>query len=535
MAGGPETAAARGGLIVEDDAEAMTAGQMRKSEFLAELRVQACAAADRELARAGRDTNGCPHVERLLAHYAGKPAAHLERAIRKFVPGASATLSAREYIPLVAERMASGVRTWVETGQIPSDIPEELQGEMMAAEGIGGALSAVLGAVGSALSAIGGLFFKPAPGGARRGTDRDALSARLGPGRPLEAAARTRMESAFGQSFGAVRLHDDVGAAGLARDLGAHAFTLGTHVAFADGTYRPGTPVGDALLAHELAHVVQQGGAAGSAPPAGTSAASDGLVEHDADQAAAGAVAALYAPGRAPHDRLPRVRGGLRLSRCKASSTKGPPFASVEVLIANVKACDGGLGLWEKATKSNGGKPPKVVAGSPSGGFAAQANITTGTITIDPKDDVCVGTESLIHELSNLSRGAAFTALSTAAGRGEVSREDFIRGNERIEYETGVLNMLKAFDACSEKWGCLKGQVGDAEGFRSAKSFDDYFDNFLLQSHKDHFGKFWDDHFKTAWEAKNKKKDDKKDKKKGTTGKTGKTGKKKGKKKGKKP
>jgi hypothetical protein len=185
--------------------------------------------------------------------------------------------------------------------------------------------------VGGALSAIGGLFFKEGPGGARTGADRGALSARLGPGRPLDSAARTRMETAFGQSFGTVRVHDDTGAAGLARDLGAQAFTLGTHVAFAGGTYRPGTPVGDALLAHELAHVVQQGGeaAAPQAPapdPLGKRQVPDAAVEEEADQAAAGALASLYAPGVQPPPWRPRRRGGVRLSRCAEAQ---PPESKV--------------------------------------------------------------------------------------------------------------------------------------------------------------------------------------------------------------
>jgi hypothetical protein len=325
--------AAGGGLIVEDDAGTLTSGQMRKSDFLEQLRVEACAAADRELARAGRDTNGCPHVVRLLSHYARRPAAHLERAIRKFVPGASATMTARAYIPLVAARMARGVRTWVETGRLPSDIPDEVRADMMAEGGvgaaigaaIGGAVSSVVGAVGGALSAIGGLFFKEAASGsARPGADTTALSARLGPGRPLEGAARTRMEGAFGQTFGGVRLHDDARAAGLARDLGAHAFTLGEHVAFGQGNYRPGTPVGDALLAHELAHVAQQSGGGGI--PTAIAAdipQADATAERQADQAAAGAIASLYAPALAPRPRPARLHTGLRLARCGSSAPKG--------------------------------------------------------------------------------------------------------------------------------------------------------------------------------------------------------------------
>ncbi|WP_157073398.1 eCIS core domain-containing protein, partial [Kribbia dieselivorans] len=86
-------------------------------------------------------------------------------------------------------------------------------------------------------------------------------TAQASPGRALDPSVRRRMEGRFGQDFSAVRLHDD--AAGQAAALGvrARAWTLGQHVGFAPGEYRPGSPEGDHLLAHELAHVVQQGGA----------------------------------------------------------------------------------------------------------------------------------------------------------------------------------------------------------------------------------------------------------------------------------
>jgi hypothetical protein len=95
-----------------------------------------------------------------------------------------------------------------------------------------------------------------------------------------------------------------------ARDLNAHAFTLGEHVAFAHGQYRPGTVAGDALLAHELAHVIQQGSGTPSASP------HDQTVETDAERAAVGAALALHAPEQAPRERGPKLRSGLRLSRC---------------------------------------------------------------------------------------------------------------------------------------------------------------------------------------------------------------------------
>src|SRR5262245_15286456 len=87
-----------GGLVVEDDAQTLTAGQMRKSELLELLRVESCAAADRELAEMGRNTEGCPIVERSLRAYSHRSAAQLERAIRRFAPGASSVQSARDYV-----------------------------------------------------------------------------------------------------------------------------------------------------------------------------------------------------------------------------------------------------------------------------------------------------------------------------------------------------------------------------------------------------------------------------------------------------
>ena len=67
------------------------------------------------------------------------------------------------------------------------------------------------------------------------------------------------MESRFGYSFDAVRIHTGPAADEMATALGARAFTLGHDVVFAEGNYRPGTVAGRRILAHELAHVVQQG------------------------------------------------------------------------------------------------------------------------------------------------------------------------------------------------------------------------------------------------------------------------------------
>jgi hypothetical protein len=80
------------------------------------------------------------------------------------------------------------------------------------------------------------------------------------PGQSLDRAAQARMGIRFGRDFSNVRIHDNHAANVSARSVDALAFTVGNHVVFADGGYAPGTPAGEALLAHELAHVIQQGG-----------------------------------------------------------------------------------------------------------------------------------------------------------------------------------------------------------------------------------------------------------------------------------
>lgn len=77
-------------------------------------------------------------------------------------------------------------------------------------------------------------------------------------GQPLAESLRELFEPRFGQEFGAVRVHADKDAARLAAGFNARAFTFGNDIYFGDGQYRPATPSGQRLIAHELAHVWQQ-------------------------------------------------------------------------------------------------------------------------------------------------------------------------------------------------------------------------------------------------------------------------------------
>jgi hypothetical protein len=80
-------------------------------------------------------------------------------------------------------------------------------------------------------------------------------------GQPLDAATRDLIGSRFGYDFSRVRIHTDARAAESARSVSALAYTVGTHIVFAPGQYQPASAAGLRLLAHELAHTIQQGAA----------------------------------------------------------------------------------------------------------------------------------------------------------------------------------------------------------------------------------------------------------------------------------
>jgi hypothetical protein len=87
---------------------------------------------------------------------------------------------------------------------------------------------------------------------------RRYLAASRGGGRPLEAEVRHGLERSFGRPLDSVRVHTGPAAAGAARSLGARAFALGKEIWFGAGEYRPDRPEGRYLLAHEVAHTVEQ-------------------------------------------------------------------------------------------------------------------------------------------------------------------------------------------------------------------------------------------------------------------------------------
>lgn len=123
------------------------------------------------------------------------------------------------------------------------------------------------------------------------------------PGEPLEPAAREPMEVQLGHDFSRVRLHTDARAGQSAQAVNAAAYTVGRHIVFGAGRFRPEQAAGRRLLAHELAHTIQQEHA--SVAGLRTIAPLDDAAEREAVGAEAKAEAPLSPDRRASLRRQP--------------------------------------------------------------------------------------------------------------------------------------------------------------------------------------------------------------------------------------
>jgi hypothetical protein len=118
------------------------------------------------------------------------------------------------------------------------------------------------------------------------------------------------MEARFGHDFSRVRVHNDEKSAVTTRAYGALAYTTGSDIVFSPGQYRPETATGRRLLAHELAHVVQQAGAPSAIQT------KDLSTPGDAAERAADAAAHVFGQPEAPDRSLALdLRDTLRATR----------------------------------------------------------------------------------------------------------------------------------------------------------------------------------------------------------------------------
>ncbi len=117
-------------------------------------------------------------------------------------------------------------------------------------------------------------------------------------GQPLDAVTQAFFEARFGCDFSRVRIHTGVSAERSTRELNAQAYVMGNSVVFAAGRFAPQTSCGRRLLAHELAHVIQQN-----------------------DRKNRGGLAEIHrSPARPADDQLQQLRAAIEALRAPAAS-----------------------------------------------------------------------------------------------------------------------------------------------------------------------------------------------------------------------
>jgi hypothetical protein len=269
VAGG---APAAGAVLVEDGAPAKP-HQMTRSAALSQLRQAAGAESD-------------PAIAQFVAEHGSESVASLERQGRAALGGIKPGSAPELLAPLAAK--------------------------------LKGADGAAPGNVGAGAAAGATAAMKPATAA--------AMVQRLGDGISLDGTMAAAAGDVYGADLSGVRVHIGATAAHLAADHGARAFTIGNHVAFGAGEHNPGTPVGDALMAHELAHVVQQQGADPAVQRKPLEVEGSEGAEDEADQAAAGVLARLYTGARATASSAAgRLRSGSGVSLQRCNKPPAPP------------------------------------------------------------------------------------------------------------------------------------------------------------------------------------------------------------------
>ncbi len=137
-----------------------------------------------------------------------------------------------------------------------------------------------------------------------------AIEGKRGTGRPLPDDTREQMEGGMGADFSGVRVHSDAESHDLNRALNARAFTTGEDVFFGEGEYNPGSSGGQELIAHEMTHVVQQGGTDFPTPQGKLTVNGPGdEFEQEADQTATQVMSSPARDGAPPEQLFGAVLG----------------------------------------------------------------------------------------------------------------------------------------------------------------------------------------------------------------------------------
>lgn len=257
---------------------------------------------------------------------------------------------------------------------------------------------------------------------------RPGQDAQNATGTGLDASRRSEMEAAFGHDFSAVRVHSDARAGAV----GARALTEGNDIHLAPGAYAPETAEGRHLLAHELAHVVQQGG---RVPSGSTPDRSGERDAHDAaDRVTAGASVrvrerAASGPqlddGTKPvtpakdGDPVDVITGGFKIVGTELRKNEKVK----KELIAPVTEAVGGRAKREWGSLSKGEKAGLVTFG------VGTAGLTGGALLSDPSGRKVLSGVNLAAPLTLIP----YTTLTTFSYTMPSDKE----GPQRWKFETG--------------------------------------------------------------------------------------------------
>ena len=163
--------------------------------------------------------------------------------------------------PLTAEltrtpRQAIGIQSALPFASTDSSLEQEA--DLIANRVVGGRLPSEHQPIRIAPAPAVQRHASAAHGSPNVASNAGSFSSDAGAGHELPSPIREDFEARFGHDFSHVRLHTDAAGARMAASFNAKALTVGSHVVFGRGQFRPETSSGRHLLAHELTHVVQQ-------------------------------------------------------------------------------------------------------------------------------------------------------------------------------------------------------------------------------------------------------------------------------------
>jgi hypothetical protein len=225
-------------------------------------------------------------------------------------------------------------------------------------------------------------------------------------GQPLDRPTRSRLESSFHCDLSKVRVHADESAARAAREIDARAFTLGQNIWFGGNEFSPRSAGGFHLLAHEVAHTIQQG----TQTPVVQRSIAVGAVDDPAEAAADRAADAAAVSGK-----VPQLKASAPMIRRR--SIQGTADPNVRYVVEDDKKTRYKvIRTYEDAIESD--KPsnfPKVTPG---------ANLTNVWLELEwcknQKFDAQIGV-NLPEEIKNLA-GQLYKAISSGGSASDIIR-----------------------------------------------------------------------------------------------------------------